>query len=102
MNLAKKGILSSSKGPRGGFSVNERTQVTSVIEVVTITEGQNYFENCALRLLKCDALNPCPLHFQIVSARDRMKQLLEETAIEDLLKENKSEFLKSLTTFPAN
>ena len=99
-NLVKHGILSSSKGPGGGFFPNEKTLQTAVIEVANITEGHGYFENCALRLTRCNAQNPCPLHYQIVTSRDQMKHLLDSTLIKDLLKGSKADLIRGLSTIP--
>ena len=101
-NLVKHGILSSSKGPGGGFFTNDKTMHTTVIEVIHITESQDYFDNCALRLTKCNEQVPCPLHHQLVSSRDQMKHLLENTLVKDLLKGSKIDLIKGLSTLPIN
>lgn len=95
-NLAKQGILGSVKGPHGGFYVNEQTMSTSVLRILTITDGDGQFRNCALRLQECNLQNPCPLHKQMFLIRNDLKSLMENTTVEDLINENAKDFLNSL------
>ena len=64
--MVKEGILSSTKGPYGGFYLNEVTLKTKLIQLVKITDGVEQFNICVLSLRKCNSKNPCPLHFQML------------------------------------
>jgi Rrf2 family transcriptional regulator, iron-sulfur cluster assembly transcription factor len=97
-NLAKHGILHSIKGPNGGFNINEHTMGTTVLTIVKITEGLAAFDNCVLRLHKCDAQNPCPLHQKIAESKETLRKELASTTIEDLVRTDKKDFIKSITT----
>lgn len=97
-NLAKSGIIGSVKGPGGGFYVNEQTMSTSVLRVLTITDGAEQFSNCALRLQSCNLQNPCPLHKQVYSVREKLKYQLQATKIKDLVGKNDVDFISTIVT----
>ncbi len=96
--LVKKGILSSTKGPYGGFSLSPATLDTPLIEVMRITEGSEVFDHCVLRLRKCNATNPCPLHTEVQEVRGHILQLFSRTTIGDLMQADKQVFINSIAT----
>lgn len=96
--LVKENILLSVKGPSGGFTLMKDTLQMPVMRLAAITDGGDFFEKCVLRVKDCDATNPCPLHYQVVEIRNKLKDVLTNTKIGELLKENKADFIKSLST----
>ena len=96
--LVKEGVLSSQKGPNGGFYANENTLTTPLVKLIYITDDNDYFRSCVLRLGSCNASNPCQLHHKAVKLRDEWEHLFSSTKIRDLLN-NKEEprFLKMAT-----
>jgi Rrf2 family iron-sulfur cluster assembly transcriptional regulator len=96
--LVKAGVLSSSKGKTGGFTVNGTTLTLPLLFLVEITDGTNMFRKCALKLQDCDEANPCPLHKQTNGLRQQLLQWLSATSIGDLLNDDKEHFLKSIKT----
>jgi Rrf2 family protein len=96
--LAKEGIISSVKGPSGGFIANQGTLSTPLMRIFEQTEGKEIFKNCVLNFRTCDQMNPCPLHHQMDGIRNSLQALLGNTSIGDLLKENKSELIKSISS----
>ena len=97
--VVKEGILDSTKGPYGGFSVNEKTLSTPLIKVLEVTEGLEQFTICALGLRKCNTANPCPVHSHIDNFREEFKNTLTDTTISVLLTENKPGLIRSIATF---
>jgi len=95
--LAKEKILSSSKGPAGGFTVNENTLQVKLLDIVKLTDGSLSLGNCVLRLQQCSAAKPCPMHHKIEDLRKGLGAVLSETSIADLLNTNQSHILESLT-----
>lgn|SRR5574343_98870 len=83
-NLVKHNILQSTKGPNGGFYINEKSAKTPVIKIVEIIDGLDQFKKCGLGLKQCSEQKPCPIHHQFKPYRDKLKQLLEEKTISDL------------------
>lgn len=96
--LAKEKVLLSIKGPSGGFTLNEHTLKMPLLDLMVITDGMQIFDNCALRAKECNPSNPCPIHFQMDGVKTRLKSILSETSIGDLLNNDKLEFIKSIST----
>ena len=96
--LVKSGILNSTKGPYGGFSLNDRTLSTSLLELATITNSISNVDDCVLRLEKCDSNHPCALHHKMLCYRTEFHHLIATTTIEELFKEEDAT-LKSFAQF---
>lgn len=96
--MVKEGILSSTKGPYGGFFLNEVTLKTKLIQLVKITDGVEQFNICVLSLRKCNSKNPCPLHFQMLKLRDGMLAEFSAKKLGDLLDEKNPDFIKTIST----
>ena len=94
--IVKEGLLKSTKGPYGGFSVSGETLNTSLIRLVEITEGMEQFKICVLKLKYCNGLSPCPLHHEMEQLRGKFLSLFKETTIGDLVRGSKSDLIKSL------
>lgn len=96
--MVKEGILSSTKGPYGGFFLNEVTLKTKLIQLVKITDGVEQFNTCVLSLRKCNSIDPCPLHFQMLKLRDGMMAEFSAKKLGDLLDEKNPDFIKTIST----
>lgn len=95
--VVKEGVLQSTKGPYGGFSINEHTLQTPLLTLVKITDGLQQFSTCALSLRKCNATQPCPLHREIEFNRNHLLGVLSKTYIGDLLGKEEEPFIKSIS-----
>lgn len=95
--VVKNGILDSTKGPYGGFALNNRTLATPLLELAGITNSI-HFEECVLRLGKCNAEKPCPLHDKILSYKKNLHILFSSTTIGDLLHSDQPDYIKSIET----
>ena len=58
--LVKAGVLGSSKGKMGGFTVNEETNRFVLLRLFEITDGFDTLTKCSARMQECNAGNPCP------------------------------------------
>jgi Rrf2 family transcriptional regulator, iron-sulfur cluster assembly transcription factor len=96
--LSKKGIIDSTKGHAGGYTLNDGTLSTTVMDIVTLIEGDEMFNTCVIGFKKCNETNPCPLHHQVVTAKNQLMKVFNETKISDLLKDDKESFIRSLFT----
>src|SRR6185503_8622151 len=65
--LAREGILKSTKGPFGGFSLNKGTLNTSLAKLAEITHDYPVPDACILHLGKCNAQDPCVMHVEMES-----------------------------------
>src|SRR5690606_22997398 len=83
-SLAKQGIISSAKGPNGGFYVEKNQGNLSLLDLVIAIDGDQIFEGCGLGLKVCSEDNPCPIHYQFKSIRTQLKAMLSSTSVRDL------------------
>jgi Rrf2 family iron-sulfur cluster assembly transcriptional regulator len=96
--LAKEKILISTKGPSGGFMLAENTMRMPLMDLIIIIDGVEIFNTCVLRAKECNSASPCPLHFRMESVKRNLKSILSDTAVGDLLEEDKPEFIRSIST----
>lgn len=97
--MVKENILVSVKGPHGGFYMNEKTLQTPLIKLMEITGELKQFDNCVLRLRKCNMTDPCPLHKQAEPLQKQWHDLMANTTINDLLNNEQPEFIQSIAVF---
>lgn len=91
--LAKHKILSSTKGPHGGFGMGKKGTDISLIEIIDIIDGRDLFTKCLIRLEDCDPNKPCSMHSKYAEIRMDLLKLFEEqkiTGLVDEIKERKS------------
>jgi Rrf2 family protein len=94
--VAKSGFLNSTKGHSGGFSINEKTLNTPLVDIAALLGELSESGKCALRFKSCNANNPCPLHYQVEPIKGQWTALLLTTRIDDLLDSDSEEFLSSI------
>lgn len=82
--LVKQGIIQSSKGPSGGFSISNQQKQTPIISIVEAIDGKQVFTGCGLGLSNCSSEQPCPIHDEYRKARDFLEQLFREKRVADL------------------
>ncbi|MFI5136993.1 MAG: RrF2 family transcriptional regulator [Sphingobacteriales bacterium] len=82
--LVRKKILSSAKGPNGGFYV-ENGQSLFLIDIVRSIDGNGLFTACVLGLEKCSATEPCPMHEQVKPIRDLLLAEFSKQSVNELV-----------------
>lgn len=82
--LVKAGIINSTKGPSGGFSLDENQLELPLMMIVEAIDGTNIFSQCGLGLSECTASRPCPIHFDFKPVRDMFQNLCLEKKIAHL------------------
>ena len=88
--LARNKILSSTKGPHGGFGIGKDPDKISVMEIVNIIDGADSFNICVIGLKQCKEQGvPCILHDKYAHLREEMKSSFEKQSIGDLVKDIK-------------
>lgn len=80
-DLSRKGLISSVKGPNGGFYISDASLTRPISDIVEAVDGNGLFIGCALGLKQCSAVNPCPLHNQFKAIRDQIHQVLTSNSI---------------------
>ena len=87
--LTKTGLISSTKGPKGGFFLEERGREKSVWDVVKSIDGEDKFDQCFMGLAKCSDENPCPVHFIVSPFKGKILYEFKEKTIDEFVKKIK-------------
>ena len=83
--LARKGIVSSVKGPTGGFEMTaQQLHDVKLSQIVSAIDGDQIYNGCGLGLKACNELKPCPVHDRFKLVRDELKNMLETTSVREL------------------
>lgn len=83
--LSKEGILVSTKGKQGGFSVDlEKIENVKIFEIVKIIDGEEIFKKCGLGLKQCSSENPCPVHDDYKIIKEKLLKLTQKYSLYDL------------------
>ena len=82
--LNKYKIVTSLKGPYGGFYCEKYQLDLPVVEVVNAMDGLSVFKECIMGLHQCSDAHPCPMHFKYAKTRNTMLKSFEETSIGSL------------------
>jgi len=88
--LSRKNVISSSKGPGGGFYMTRENLNLNFIEIVKHLDGLDNFEDCVLGLKKCSSEKPCPIHYSIQPLKKQFLKELEENTIDSFAKKVKA------------
>jgi len=95
--MVRAGLLKSTKGPYGGFSLTGTTLDAPLIKLLETTDDINRFNVCVLKLKTCNSANPCPLHHKMEVFKNNILKLFHETTINDLLTDNKKTLIRSIS-----
>ena len=95
-DLSKRGLLQSTKGPNGGFYMDEGSRNCSIADIVRAIDGDKIFSGCGLGLAECSEDHPCPIHHDFKSVRKQIYMMLEKAKINDFNEkiESRLAFLK--------
>jgi Rrf2 family transcriptional regulator, iron-sulfur cluster assembly transcription factor len=87
--LAKQKILSSSKGPHGGFALLMDPKKITLLDIVNSIDGKDVFTNCVMHNTSCDCVEKdkkhCPLHEDYQKTRSELINLFSNKTIHDLV-----------------
>jgi len=68
-DLCKSNLLYSFRGKQGGFCLRERGEKINLMQIVLITEGSGFTENCVLGFKVCSDKAPCLMHAEWANSR---------------------------------
>ena len=95
--LSQHGLMTSYRGPKGGIALAKPASEISLIEIITALEGTDFFEGCILALPNCGDEVPCPLHDYWGKMRDELKDMFEQTSLDELGEKIKNEGLRLIS-----
>src|SRR5260370_29677038 len=85
--LARKGLLRSSKGPTGGFSLRVSPDEIRLLDIVEALDGLGEYEKCASGLSECSDTMPCALHDSWKALHSRIMAYLRRNTSSSLSKQ---------------
>ncbi len=83
--LARAGILSSERGPRGGFRLAGSPEQLSLADVLAPLDPTWLECGCLLGLPSCSEVNSCALHERWKSVREPVCRFFQETTLAEVL-----------------
>jgi len=85
-SLARHGIIRSSRGAKGGFSLVKSPETITTLEVVEAIEGRIALQRCLAAVPDCSLQSHCALCLVLERVQDRVKDVLANTTLADLVK----------------
>jgi len=80
-------IVSSVRGPNGGFYLSERAKRLPVSAILEVMEENDFFKKCVLGLKQCSEIKPCPMHYEYKPIKLQLIDLFEKKTIQNLAQE---------------
>lgn len=87
--LAKAGVVSSARGPSGGFALAVAPDRLTLASVVDLFDEPRPQAKCMLGTAPCDPDHPCAAHVRWTAITDARRAPLSATSIADLLGDTK-------------
>lgn len=79
--LSRKNVISSSRGPTGGFYLTEENRQLYLVEIVKHMDGLDKLDNCILGLKRCSNEKPCPVHYALQPLKTQFLHELRHNTI---------------------
>ena len=87
--LANRKLLTSQKGPTGGFALALPAQEITLFHVVEAIDGVGFTNQCLLGFSECSGRNPCAVHNQWTELREDLYEALVRKSVKEMAKEMK-------------
>ncbi|HEX3025013.1 MAG TPA: Rrf2 family transcriptional regulator [Chitinophagaceae bacterium] len=81
---AENKVISSVRGPNGGFFMTMKTKKKPIMEILKLLGEDVVLDKCVLGLNECSGKRPCPLHVQYIQIRPQLREMFKSTKIIDL------------------
>lgn len=89
--LAKNKLLTSTKGPNGGFGLGRKAKDITLLNIIEIIDGLSLFEDCLIGLSSCSANShdevQCPTHRKFLPISKQIYDLFNTETIQALADE---------------
>jgi Rrf2 family protein len=85
--LVKHKILKSTRGLRGGFSLNHDANKINILGIISAIDGMDLFNTCVLGLKDCSSDKPCPVHNKYKPIKEEFLRILTNKTLYDFVKE---------------
>ena len=85
--LARAGILTSGRGPHGGFVLARPADSLTLADVVATFDPLRFARRCLLGEGECSDLAPCAVHHRWKPVADPMRAFFSRTTIGELIRD---------------
>lgn len=85
--LVQCGMVKSSRGVNGGYSLNKKPSEISIKDVIEIFDGAIAVNHCIETPEICDGTKLCPIRQRLLSAQKKFEDELDSVSFEDIAKE---------------
>jgi Rrf2 family protein len=82
--LSGGNVVSSVKGPNGGFFITSKQKQLPVRAVLHALDEDKLLEKCVLGLHECSETKPCPMHAEYRLIKQELIRLFESKTISQL------------------
>lgn len=82
--LSKGNVISSAKGPNGGFYITSQSMKLPAKVILEAMEKGDTLNRCILGLHNCSETNPCPMHSEFKTIRAQLNNLFQKKTIQNL------------------
>ncbi len=86
--LTREKVISSIKGPGGGFFVSDEDKNNAIADIIDCIDGLHKFDQCFLGRVECNHLNPCVVHHLYAPFKEKLLFELKSKSIEEMAYEN--------------
>ncbi len=83
--LVKKGLVNSTKGRNGGFSLAMNAEEIFLCDILESAGESLEANRCILGFEMCDASNPCSLHNKWLGPKTTIDNMLQTTSLASLM-----------------
>jgi Rrf2 family protein len=88
--LAKSRLISSTKGPNGGFSFLKKPESVTMFDIIKNIDGEGVFKNCIIHDGYCSEVRKskksCPVHDDYSTIRAELVKLYKSKTVAELVK----------------
>lgn len=84
--LQKGGMLTSTKGNKGGFTLDKNYKKITLVEVIRIFQGDISFTDCFLKKKLCPDVERCVVRKKVKNIEKMVKAELNKITIDSILK----------------
>jgi Rrf2 family protein len=99
-SLAKKKLLTSTKGPHGGFGIGKSVDDISLYDIVEAIDGTDIFTHCLIGLRPCKKSEEdqpaCPVHEEYSKIRKQLNNYFHTESIGSIIAKmkDKTDYIK--------
>lgn len=84
-NLVRHKIMTSTKGPHGGFGLAKDPHEITLLEIIKVIDGMDLFTECLIGLKSCREYGhdvvPCPIHDKFRPISNQLYELFKDETI---------------------